>query len=142
MTTELHQVLVDLPYKLRLFCDIPFSHLWAQLLINQYGYVYHFNCENHLRIAYQAKTREMCLDVFSFDQARPLYDYLPFFELYGDDLKGVEKQIIIRTCMDIICKHSTQLFPQIYSGANMVCRGEKPWVVFPQLPARERISFE
>lgn len=42
-------------------------------------------------------------------------------ELYGKDLASIERQMILRICMDAICKSRGNMIPQLYSGANVIC---------------------
>lgn len=109
------------------FCDIPMVHLWLELAMNQLGYPYHQNTHNHKRYSYKAKEREMCLDIFTFDQCRSLYDWLPMIEYYGDDLKNIERQMMTRICMDAIGKHSLHILDRQYFGSAMVCINDKDW---------------
>lgn len=109
------------------FCDVPMIHLWLELAINQLGYPYHQNTKNHKRYSYQAKEREMCLDIFTFDQCRALYDWLPMIEYYGDDLKVSERQMMTRICIDAIAKHSLHILSNQFFGAALICIDEKEW---------------
>ncbi|MCD0476756.1 hypothetical protein LPB87_20375 [Flavobacterium sp. EDS] len=109
------------------FCDVPMIHLWLELAINQLGYPYHHNTKNHKRYSYKAKEREMCLDIFTFDQCRSLYDWLPMIEYYGDDLKNTERQMMSRICMDAIGKHSLHILQRQYYGSALIGIGEKEW---------------
>lgn len=109
------------------FCDVPMIHLWLELAVNQLGYPYHHNTKNHKRYSYKAKEREMCLDIFTFDQCRSLYDWLPMIEYYGDDLKKVERQMMSRICMDAIGKHSLNILDRQYYGSALIGIGDKEW---------------
>lgn len=110
-----------------LFCDIPMIHLWLELSINQLGYVYHQNTENHRRYSYKAKERNMCIDIFTFDQCRSLYDWLPMIDYYGEDLKIIERQILTRMCVDAIGKQSYQILGNQYYGSAIACINDQPW---------------
>ena len=110
-----------------IFCDIPMIHLWLELAVNQLGYPYHHNTKNHKRYSYKAKEREMCLDIFTFDQCRSLYDWLPMIEYYGDDLKNLERQMMTRICIDAIGKHSLHILDRQYFGAALVCINDEDW---------------
>jgi len=102
------------------FCDVPMPHLWVELAVNHLGNSYHINTDQHWRAKYKAKEREMYLDMFTFDNCRPLYDWLPMLQMYGNDLKFIERQIIIRSCMDLITKQSHYLSTGSYYGANLI----------------------
>lgn len=112
---------------LGLFCDIPMIHLWLEQAINQLGYAYHINTSNHKRFHYTAKTRQMCLDIFTFDQCRALYDWLPMIEYYGDDLSIIERQIISLMCMDAIDKQTIHILETQYFGSALIGINERPW---------------
>lgn len=110
-----------------LFCDIPMIHLWLEIAINQLGYPYHINMKNHKRYAYTSKTRKMCLDIFTLDQCRSFYDWLPMIEYYGDDLAKIERQMISRICVDAINKHTIYYLERQYFGAAIVGINEFLW---------------
>jgi len=110
-----------------LFCDIPMIHIWQEQAVNQLGYPYHQNSANHKRYSYTAKTRKMCLDIFTLDQCRALYDWLPMIEYYGDDLSILERQMISRICMDAIGKHSIHILERQYYGSAIVGVNEFSW---------------
>lgn len=119
----------NLPDKIHLglFCDVPMPHLWLEQAINQLGYAYHINTSNHKRFNYTANTRQMCLDIFTFDQCRALYDWLPMIEYYGDDLSIIERQIISRMCMDAINKQTIHILENQYFGSALIGINERPW---------------
>ena len=110
-----------------LFCDVPMIHLWLEQAINQLGYAYHINTSNHKRYYYTAKERQMCLDIFTFDQCRALYDWLPMIEYYGEDLSIIERQIISRMCMDAIDKQTLHILDTQYYGAALIGINERSW---------------
>ena len=112
-----------------LFCDVPMIHLWLELAIYQLGYPYHQNTKNHKRYSYIAKTNKMCLDIFTFDQCRALYDWLPMVEYYGSDLKILERQIMTRICMDSIKKHNLHILGKLYFGAALIGLYEREWAI-------------
>ena len=88
------------------FCDVPLPHLWIELALNHLGNAYHINTDMHWRAKYQAKNRIMYLDMFVFDNCRALYNWLPMINLYGQDMTSIERQIIVRSCMDAITKQN------------------------------------
>ena len=92
----------------RLFCDIPYPNLIADLFIGQVGYPYHLNSNKHRRFSYQARTAEMFTDVFIFDQARYLYDMVPDIALLPGELPD-STQLFMRICMDAIRKHANTI---------------------------------
>ncbi|OCW92677.1 hypothetical protein A9168_14975 [Macellibacteroides sp. HH-ZS] len=120
-----------------IFCDVPMIHLWLEIAINQLGYPYHINMRNHKRYAYTSKTRKMCLDIFSFDQCRALYDWLPMIEYYGDDLSILERQMISRICVDAIGKHTIHFLERQFYGAAIVGINEFPWSANHCIPERQ-----
>ena len=69
----------------------------------------------------------MCLDIFTFDQCRALYDWLPMIEYYGDDLSILERQMISRICIDAIGKHSLHILERQYYGSAIVGINEHCW---------------
>ncbi|PQK86777.1 hypothetical protein CG431_06490 [Pantoea ananatis] len=123
-----------------LFCDFPMPHLWVELALNHLGNAYHINTSEHWRARYKAKKREMFLDMFTFDSCRPLYDWLPMLELYGNDLKAMERQVITRACMDLITKQSHYLSTVSYFGANLVDAHTYEWPNFAEFPPRINLN--
>jgi hypothetical protein len=123
-----------------LFCDVPMIHLWLELAINQLGYVNHTNVKNHARFSYLAKTREMCVDVFTFDRCRALYDWLPMIEYYGEDLSIIERQMITRICIDAIGKHRMYILDNLYFGSALVCINDKTWSTNHSFSRRENLN--
>lgn len=119
-----------------LFCDIPMIHLWLEIAINQLGYPYHINMKNHKRYTYTSKTRKMCLDIFTLDQCRSFYDWLPMIEYYGDDLANIERQMISRICVDAISKHTIHFLERQYFGAAIVGINEFSWSTDYCVPER------
>lgn len=125
-----------------LFCDAPMAHLWIELAVNHMGNSYHANTNQHWRAKYQAKSREMYLDMFVFDNCRSLYNWLPMINLYGQDMASLERQIIVRSCMDAITKqnHYSAFFS--YYGANLIGIGSKRWSDFGKLNARKDLNLK
>lgn len=78
----------------------------------------------------------MYLDMFVFDDCRSLYDWLPMVDFYGKDTATIERQIIIRACMDAITKqnHYSSFFS--YYGANLIGVKTKRWSDFGELKER------
>ena len=122
------------------FCDVPMPHLWIELAVNHLGNSYHVNTNQHWRAKYQAKDREMYLDMFVFDNCRALYNWLPMINLYGQDMASIERQIIVRSCMDAITKqnHHSSFFS--YYGANLIGVGTKRWADFGELDDRINLN--
>jgi hypothetical protein len=122
------------------FCDVPLPHLWIELALNHLGNAHHENTDAHWRAKYTAKTREMYLDLFVFDNCRALYDWLPMINLYGKDMTTIERQIIVRACMDAITKqnHYSSFFS--YYGANLIGVGTKRWSKFGELKERQDLN--
>jgi hypothetical protein len=112
-------------------------HLWYEMIINSLGYPYHTNVKNHIRHSYTAKTRKICVDVFTLDQCRGFYDWLPMIEYKADFVKDFNKQIIIRMSIDAIAKHSLGIIDQQYFGSALIGMGETNWAKFYEFPFRE-----
>lgn len=122
-----------------MFCDVPMVHLWYEMIINSLGYPYHTNVKNHLRHYYTAKTRKMCVDVFTLDQCRGFYDWLPMIEYQSDYIKDFNKQMIIRMSIDTIAKHSLGILEQQYFGSALIGAGETDWAKYYDFPFREEL---
>ena len=112
-------------YRIITFCDVPMIHLWYEMIINSLGYPYHTNVKNHIRHSYTAKTRKMCMDVFTLDKCRGFYGWLPMIEYQADFVKDFNKQIIIRMSIDAIAKHSLGIINQQYFGKVHLLEWEK-----------------
>lgn len=123
-----------------MFCDVPLVHLWYEMIINSLGYPYHTNVKNHIRHYYTAKDRKMCVDVFTFDQCRGFYDWLPMIEYQSDYVQDFDKQMIIRMSIDAIAKHSLGIIEHQYSGSAIIGLGEKKWAKFYDFPYRNEIT--
>lgn len=119
-----------------LFCDVPQVHLWLELALNQLGFPYHANIQEHKRFKYKAKTRTMVSDLFVMDRCRSLYDWLPFFEFYEEELSIIEKQIIARSCIASIGSQRRWVDSTLYFGSALIGMYEKSWNVFPSFPSR------
>ena len=62
----------------------------------------HINYLQHERFSYKAKETPMYVDIFTFDACRAIYDWLPLFELFENNIQINEKHIIFRCCIDLI----------------------------------------
>lgn len=128
------------PGKMRVyFCDVPMVHLWYEMIINSLGYPYHTSVKNHMRHYYTAKTRKMCVDVFTLDQCRGFYDWLPMIEYQSDYVKDIDKQMIVRMSIDAIAKHSCGIIDQQYYGSALIGSGEEEWAKIYDFPVRKEI---
>jgi len=125
-----------------IFCDVPMPHLWVELALNHLGNAHHVNTNSHWRAKYKAKTREMYLDMFVFDNCRALYDWLPMINLYGKDIATIERQIIIRACMDAITKQNHYSSFYSYFGANLIGINTKRWSEFGELKERYDLNCQ
>jgi hypothetical protein len=82
----------------------------------------------------------MMFDVFVFDRCRSLYDWLPLLDSYGDTFGVLEKQIIIRSCIDSITKQTRETIPYSYYGASLVCINEESGAFpIPEMPPRNNL---
>ncbi|EFO3334804.1 hypothetical protein AT519_24310 [Escherichia coli] len=143
VSESINEIISSLPDKHGgLFCDVPLPHLWIELALNHLGNAYHVNTDAHWRAKYRAKSRSMYLDLFVFDNCRALYDWLPMINLYGKDMATIERQIIVRACMDAITKqnHYSSFFS--YYGANLIGVGTKRWSDFGKLDERHDLNVE
>jgi hypothetical protein len=113
-----------------LFCDIPLPNLIVDLLVGIYGYPYHNNSKNLLRVKYTAKTTPMYTDVFIFDQSRYLYDFVPSIPLFVSNMNR-PRQIISRVCMDAIARHSFYDYSDLFKGSFLACLGEGGFSTYP-----------
>lgn len=122
-----------------MFCDVPMIHLWYEIIINSLGYPYHTNVKNHQRHYYTAKDRKMCVDVFTFDQCRGFYDWLPMIEYQADYVTDFDKQMITRMSIDAIAKHSLGIINQQFYGSAIIGAGEEEWAKFYDFHFREEL---
>lgn len=105
VTPEVNQVISEINnwfYGQCRFCDVPMAHLWLELLLFHYGHPYHTNIGNHKRYSYTAKKRKMCLDIFTLDKCRALYDWIPMLEYFIYDMQDNNRQMITRMCIDAL----------------------------------------
>ena len=129
-------------WQLNLFCDIPMPHLILELLIYQLGHPYHINFDNHKRWRYKEKERAMCMDVFTLDKCRALYEWLPMIEHYESMIMSQERQLITRICIDAIRKHIRTDIPRQFFGGALIGINEKEWSQEYYAPKREIINIE
>lgn len=120
----------------RCFCDVPMEHLWLELILNQFGHPYHTNVDNHKRYSYRAKTRRMCVDIFTLDKCRALYDWIPMLEYFIHDMQDVNRQMITRMCIDAIGKQLLYIVDESYLGSALVGMNEFEWSRSKVLPKR------
>ena len=144
LINALRGIIAKMPDKIgkSIFCDISFPHLWIEMAINQFGGAYHTNTAKLIRQSYTAKEREMNLDLFVFDRCLPLYDWLPFFELYEDFFGSIEKQMIVRSCINAISRQAFDLVPSSYRGSNLIgiYDSEYRWANVPNFPSRKSLN--
>ena len=122
--------------RMGLFCDVPMIHLWLELMLHQFGHSYHQNTAQHKRYCYQAKERKMCIDAFTFDKCRMLYDTLPLVEYLGSETGNPTSQMIVRMAMDAIDKHSLRILDDLYFGSALIGIGDEKWSYNKMLPNR------
>lgn len=107
ITTEIFKNNINNTYDLinkfdYLFCDYTFINILIQFSLYQVGYPMHINYLQHERFSYKAKETPMYVDIFTFDACRAIYDWLPLFELFENNIQINEKHIIFRCCIDLI----------------------------------------
>lgn len=124
------------------FCDIPMPHLILELLVYQLGHPYHINFDNHKRWRYKEKERAMCMDIFSLDKCRALYEWLPMVEHYDAMITNPERQLIARICIDAIRKHTRQEIQRQYYGGALIGVNDKDWCPEYYVHRRETIEIE
>jgi hypothetical protein len=86
-------------------CDKPFPNLIINSIIGIYGYPYHVNPAQSLRIRYTAKKTPMYSDCLVLDQCRYFYDYLPTIDLIPARFKSLAYQLVLRANMDCFARH-------------------------------------
>lgn len=123
-----------------IFCDIPMWHLWYSLIIGKYGHPHHINYRNHKRFDYTAKERTMCLDIFTFDKCRSLYDWLPSFEFMPEMFSNINVQILIRSYMDLIYKSQFFYNNTIFSWGHLLATGDTKNARITEIVDRIRIE--
>lgn len=142
LSKSIREIMSALPDKRGgVFCDAPMQHLWMELALNHLGNAYHANMNAHWRARYKAKQRDMYIDLFVFDNCRALYDWLPMLNLYGKDMATLERQIIVRSCMDAITKQNHHSSFSSYFGANLIGVGSKRWSDFGELNERYYLNL-
>lgn len=145
VTPEVNQVISEINnwfYGQCRFCDVPMAHLWLELLLFHYGHPYHTNIGNHKRYSYTAKKRKMCLDIFTLDKCRTLYDWIPMLEYFIYDMQDNNRQMITRMCIDAIGKQLLHIVDEIFEGSALVGINEFEWSINKELPNREEISVK
>ena len=145
VTPEVNQVISEINnwfYGQCRFCDVPMAHLWLELLLFHYGHPYHTNIGNHKRYSYTAKKRKMCLDIFTLDKCRTLYDWIPMLEYFIYDMQDNNRQMITRMCIDAIGKQLLHIVDEIFEGSALVGINEFEWSINNELPNREEISVK
>lgn len=126
--------------RIGLFCDVPMVHLWLELMLHQFGHTYHQNTAQHKRYCYKAKERKMCIDAFTFDKCRMLYDTLPLVEYLGSETADATSQMIVRMAVDAIDKHSLHILDDLYYGSALIGIGDEKWSYNKMLPNRIEIE--
>ena len=127
----------------RLFCDVIFKDILSEIALNQLGFPYHSQMFNHKRFSYKAKTMKMFVDIFTFDRCRAFYDWIPFIEFYGESLQSIERQMILRCCVDAIGGKQLCFTPiPVYSsGVNVIGMFEAEWAKFVNsFPERKELE--
>lgn len=116
----------------RLFCDRIFPDILTEIALNQLGIPYHPQLFNHRRYSYTAKVRKMFIDIFTFDRCRSFYDWIPLIEFYDANLATLERQMILRSCIDAIGGKQLGFTPiPIYdSGVSVIGMFEEEWATF------------
>ena len=145
VTPEVNQVISEINnwfYGQCRFCDVPMAHLWLELLLFHYGHPYHTNIGNHKRYSYTAKKRKMCLDIFTLDKCRALYDWIPMLEYFIYDMQDNNRQMITRMCIDAIGKQLLHIVDEIFEGSALVGINDFEWSINNELPNREEISVK
>lgn len=144
LSLVLQEAILKIDHRIRkipigLFCDTPMIHLWIEMIINSLGYPYHCNVKNHIRHRYTAKTRPMCVDVFTLDQCRSFYDWLPMIEYHANFLEDLDRQLIVRLSLDAIGKQSLGIINKQYFGSALIGINEKKWALNSDFPNRLRL---
>ena len=114
----------------------------AELLVYQLGHPYHINFDNHKRWRYKDKERAMCMDIFSLDKCRALYEWLPMVEHYNAMITNPERQLIARICIDAIRKHTRQEIQRQYYGGALIGVNDRDWCPEYYVHKRETIDIE
>ncbi len=113
--------------KKRYFCDVIFEKTLREFTVFQMGIPNHVNYSSHDRFSYIAKTNEMNVDIFVFDECRSIYDWWPLFDMYENNMKVLEKQIILRIAIDLIgCRQNTWAPIKNYSNSNSMIAVNEP----------------
>ena len=116
------------------------KQLWYSLLIGKYGYPCHINYNNHRRYSYTAKTRKMCLDMYTIDKCRSLYDYIPSFEFIPDFFSDNHRQLIIRSYIDKIYKTQFNYNDSFFQWGHMLYDEETKYAKITDI--EDRITIE
>lgn len=122
------------------FCDVPFPGLWAEVGAYQLGFPHHPNVDQIWRARYTAKTRTMLNDLFVLDRCRAFYDWLPMIELFGEDLRRPERQMMARICLNCIGRHRRWILPQMYFATALIGYYEEPWARYATLAPRVELA--
>ena len=100
--------------RLRLTCDVPMKNLFIELLVGLYGFPYIANVERCSALTYKAKDTVMYSNLFTFDQCRYLYDFLPTVDLFEAFFDHLPNQFVVRACIDTIHRNHVELNPQLF----------------------------
>jgi len=123
-----------------IFCDLPMPKLWYNLILGKYGYPYHINYSNQKRLSYKAKERTMCVDIFTLDKCRSLYDWLPSIDFSYKKFENFNNQIIIRSYIDKIHKTQFYINNSYFRFGHFLCQNDSPNSIITELKTREKIK--
>lgn len=83
----------------------------------------------------------MCIDIFTLDKCRALYDWMPMLEYFIHDMQDNNRQMITRMCIDAIDKQLLHIVDEIYYGAALVGINEFGWSRNFVLPKRVELTI-
>ena len=102
------------------FCDVFLFHQILEVLLAQIAVPYFPKIDQIKRWTYKAKEHRMFTDLFVFDQARYIMDWLPTPEMISDLNFDLQVELSIRFLLDAFAKNNYCYLTNLFFGCNVI----------------------
>jgi len=107
------------------FCDVFLFHQILEVLLAQIVVPYYCNVGKTKRWTYRAKQHKMFTDLFIYDQARYIFDWLPTPEMISNLNFDLQIELSIRYLLDAFSKNNFYFLSHLFCGCNVVQRTDE-----------------
>ncbi len=102
-------------------CDFPNASIGFSLFTGQYSYPMHYNLNKSKRWQYKSKQTTMFTDLIVFDECRYIYEWMPTYDLFEENLlQNKNYSLILQLMIDALSKNCQKYNREYFNYSTFI----------------------